>query len=447
LNSCFHYIIPSPDGKIETGEQFIVKFRSELIPEERPLLEELCHPWTNILNNLGGISENLVTPALPQNPQIPPNPQNQHHKHINKNNEVTLCFNDNVRCSSDVMLAQNEFIRDMARSAEIKMTEEDWRLFFATTDGVGSSALACSLSPQASTAGSGESFSSIASTPCSNSNSNISLNTLSSPTSAALSPATSLTSLSLMETSGSSSTDTGSIAASSDGSNFCEGLNQAHMNRRDLDRFRTSYCEKKYVHDHQLCAFAHDTQNNAWLRRNPYKYDYCGVMCGKVVKKDGFVINSCELGVRCGFCHSFEERDYHPDNYMKIPCERGHSCQIIEICPFIHRNNSFGTYSSPLSTSAPSPQGGGRDLFQKIPDAKAPPPINTLFVGKAPETHFERNLKLPGLIEIYRHQANSSFENIITRTGSDVRINQNDVEFDNTSRSKSQGGPSSYCFR
>ena len=51
-------------------------------------------------------------------------------------NEVTLCFNENVRSAADVMLAQNEFIRDMARSANIQMSEYDWRMFFASTDAI-----------------------------------------------------------------------------------------------------------------------------------------------------------------------------------------------------------------------------------------------------------------------------------------------------------------------
>ena len=34
------------------------------------------------------------------------------------------------------MLAQNEFIREMARSANIQMSEYDWRMFFASTDAI-----------------------------------------------------------------------------------------------------------------------------------------------------------------------------------------------------------------------------------------------------------------------------------------------------------------------
>ena len=134
-----------------------------------------------------------------------------------------------------------------------------------------------------------------------------------------------------------------SDSGSNDGSTFCENLNQMHMSLKDLGKFRTSYCEKKYVHDHDVCAFAHDTVNNGWLRRNPFEHNYKSEWCPKVVKSSGgHIINSCELGVRCKLCHSWEEIDYHIDNYKKGVCADGGACEKVDVCPNLHGVGGLG---------------------------------------------------------------------------------------------------------
>merc|ERR1712238_186709 len=51
------------------------------------------------------------------------------------------------------------------------------------------------------------------------------------------------------------------------------------MSPDELGKFRSTWCTKRYDHDHDLCEFAHIEINDGWLRRNPVTSSYKNEMC------------------------------------------------------------------------------------------------------------------------------------------------------------------------
>ena len=69
LNSCFHYIIPRPDGSEENGELFRLMFARE-VTDDALLLRELPEPW----NDLSVSSDAVLTAALQEGKSPPASP-------------------------------------------------------------------------------------------------------------------------------------------------------------------------------------------------------------------------------------------------------------------------------------------------------------------------------------------------------------------------------------
>jgi hypothetical protein len=182
---------------------------------------------------------------------------------------VLLCFNDNIRSAEDVIFSHNEFIRDIAITNNLKMTPEDWRFFYLGTVDQVPRMVGVSGSPeQMRDAVQHEAF----------------------------------------------FVNTGTL-----GDDEC-----GKMSEKSLLRFRVSFCEKRYTHECRNCSFAHVEVDGGWLRRNPEQHQYAPNLCPHVTfnKKLGSFVNTCELGLKCGFAHSHEEVNFHPQTYKTHACNR-----------------------------------------------------------------------------------------------------------------------------
>jgi hypothetical protein len=116
LNSCFHYIIPRPDGSEEKGDSFQVLFH-ETVVDDSHLIHSLPRPWGDIKLNWDHIFECIKLDETGCKDDF----ENEHLDHdgsVDGNRRpVLLCFNDNVRSAEDVIRCHNEFIRDAAQKA------------------------------------------------------------------------------------------------------------------------------------------------------------------------------------------------------------------------------------------------------------------------------------------------------------------------------------------
>mmetsp|Transcript_5318 Transcript_5318/g.8081 ORF Transcript_5318/g.8081 Transcript_5318/m.8081 type:complete len:344 (-) Transcript_5318:326-1357(-) len=101
------------------------------------------------------------------------------------------------------------------------------------------------------------------------------------------------------------------------------------LSSKDLARFRTTWCAKRYEHDKRLCGFAHVDINGGWLRRDPTVHSYKDKMCPYVTTiQDSrfvggprcYVINECSTGIDCDYAHSREEMEYHHLRYKREVC-------------------------------------------------------------------------------------------------------------------------------
>jgi len=380
LNSCFHYIIPRPDGSEECGEAFRVAFSREA-PDEEGLLRTLRPPWNNL------DFRSIVADEESQSSLFQDSDEDHHHHDSPSGRQqggkdssaasqagdsldsgkrsVLLCFNENVRAASDVFRCHNEFIRDVAHTGNLSLSPEDWQSFFSGTSayrklGAGTNAdfqLGCS---------------------------------------------------------------------------HLAGIHD-RMDQRGLSTFRTSWCAKRYDHDHSFCAFAHVDVNRGWLRRDPFAYNYKPVMCPHVKPLQGAkdcYVNTCPHGVRCDHAHSREEIAYHPDSYKGQHCRNAPgSCPLGDICPNVHAETSSSSHPS-LSSSynrqskrhyhdqspyhrsshtgskrrASSNSGSHNTGFGKLPDGSP-----MLYMDPAPLSEFERTLALPGLQAMFRDHSSSIF--------------------------------------
>lgn len=379
LNSCFHYIIPRPDGSEECGQAFKKVFLREAADEEG-LLATLPAPWNDLtlgaLNIEEGSHAGLFQDIADDGEHQPSSGSKPQGKEASstasqagdssldsgQKRSVLLCFNENIRCAADVFRCHNEFIRDVAHTGNLILTPDDWQIFFS-----------------------------------------------------------------------------GNKAYRKRGTNTTEsrGFHLAEMHDRTdpqgLSKLRTTWCAKRYDHDHCFCAFAHVDINRGWLRRDPYTYSYKPTMCPYIKPLQGAedcYVNMCPLGVNCSHAHSKEEIMYHPENYKRQPCRNAHhgSCPLGDICPNTHAemspNQGHGynrqggkrhyhdhhssyhraTYPGSSKRRGSSSTGHGAG-FGKIPPDGSP----MLYIDPAPLSEFEKTLLLPGLQAIFRDHSSSIF--------------------------------------
>ncbi|KAL7535162.1 hypothetical protein ACHAXR_006314 [Thalassiosira sp. AJA248-18] len=373
LNSCFHYIIPRPDGSEECGKAFRIVFSREAADEEH-LLGTLPPPWNDL--NLHALSEEESHSSLFHDSDDDGGGGGDHHQSSEKppskesesqacdsldsggKRSVLLCFNENIRSAADVFRCHNEFIRDVAHTGNLSLTPEDWQSFFSGTK------------TYRKRSASIDSFQS---------------------------------------------------------RNLHFADIQDRMDQQGLSKFRTSWCAKRYDHDHSFCAFAHVDINRGWLRRDPFVHNYNPTMCPYVKPvqnaKDCYV-NMCPLGVNCNHSHSKEEILYHPESYKRQQCRSAPgSCPLGDICPNTHAelspHQSYGYNRqgnrhhhdhSPFHRATPGskrrvPASTGHVAgFTKLPDGSP-----MLYIDPAPLSEFEKTLSLPGLQAIFRDHSSSIF--------------------------------------
>jgi hypothetical protein len=364
LNSCFHYIIPRPDGSEENGESFISVF-GEGARDSSELLKTLPAPWNDITVD----TETVLTASEfeeetekkgpgPHSPQASPRFGPMDGKHGDVDGEgkraVLLCFNENVRSAEDVFRCHNEFIRDTANASKLQLTAHEWRAFF-----------------------------------------------------------------------GKDAVDTPMMWGGSEvSSKIPDGTTKRYdqlgrMNQHESQKFRTTWCAKRYDHDHSLCGFAHVEINGGWLRRDPSEYSYDHELCKSLITvgdkrpgHKGFVINECEEGVRCTHCHSKEEMLYHPEHYKIKLCiaagPQGHGCAFGDVCPYFHPSDSVLHHAKKhpdnrhqrhrnSSHHLHGNSSQGKSLANMVPDGSP-----MLYVHPSPVSSFEMHLGMPGLLNLFR---------------------------------------------
>jgi len=394
LNSCFHYIIPRPDGSEEKGDSFQALFR-ETVLDDTHLIRSLPPPWGDVELNWDHLFEAIRLDEVGCKDDLENDHLDQDCSVDANRRPVLLCFNDNVRSAEDVLRCHNEFIRDAAISANLVLSAEEWRSFFSRVDDDTSLTEAMS---ESSVSG--------------------------------LSPkSTIMKGIERKE----------QYYVSIDVTSFFEYHSPSHghgitserwlkkpdyfggMYMNDLNRFRTEWCCKRYDHNHVLCRFAHPSTNEGWLRRDPSKTHYSAKLCPHVTRINndllrGCHVNACRDGINCGYAHSQEEISFHPDNYKTLPCESFrkniHSCELKDICPHVHpcdhhiiRNSRRQMDWSPRFKSNSNAASVKHHSLSKtciIPEA-----ASTLYVSPAPESEFEKTLILPGIKSLFRRHGST----------------------------------------
>lgn len=133
LNSCFHYIIPRPDGSEENGEAFRLAFIRSATDDEH-LIRTLPPPWNDLsLDSLASSESdffNMSDDEGDDNKRKSKDRSDSLSLDSREKRSVLLCFNENVWSASDVYLCHDEFIRDVSHTANIFMSPEEWQSFF-----------------------------------------------------------------------------------------------------------------------------------------------------------------------------------------------------------------------------------------------------------------------------------------------------------------------------
>jgi len=384
LNSCFHYIIPRSDGTEEKGDYFRDAF-SETVEDDSLLLKELPEPWNDLVVDRDTIINAILqdieeknahqTSILNQSPSTSPrlspklgsiNAEKNPDRYLSDGEKeeaskraVLLCFNENVRSAEDVFRCHNDFIRDTANASHLQLSAQEWGQFFGI-----------------------EAFRD----PHFLGNVGVSMR----------------------------------IGAVLERPQILPDL-LGRMSLDELGKFRTTWCTKRYEHDHDLCGFAHIEVNGGWLRRNPMNHYYKKEMCKFVtcvrddmVSPGNFFLNECPHGLVCDYAHSVEEIHYHPLNYKNSVCtstySRSGGCRLGDVCPNAHPPN----INRPLKKLTPDGRSldkrGKKNFEQGKTNAKSL--VSTLPIGSpivyaspAPISKFERQLVMPGLQNLYRRQS------------------------------------------
>ena len=372
LNSCFHYIIPRSDGSEEKGDVFRYAF-AQTVQDDSFLLHHLPAPWNNLEVNRESIL--LASMADEEEKHHPPQKSSSTPKSSprlssvnapqspgremkdgddgDSKRAVLLSFNENVRSAEGVFRCHNEFIRDTAHAAHLQLTAPEWRSFFGRE--------------------------------------------------AARAP----------YLWGNIGIPIPSSEAKGGASRPQDALGQ--MSEDESAKFRTSWCSKRYDHDHDLCGFAHVEVCGGWLRRNPDVHPYEDQMCPYVssagdnrVGPSYFFVNECPLGVRCDKAHSMEEILYHPRRYKSKNCtavlSRSGWCQLGDVCPNVHPPEA----TRPSKKSGDNRSHGGRHpkkADQGGASGTKPgslPSSPMIYASPAPFSSFEHHLGMPGLQCLFR---------------------------------------------
>jgi len=384
LNSCFHYIIPRPDGTEEKGDYFRDSF-SETVQDDSLLLRELPEPWDDlvvgrdivinaILQDVEGRNTNHAS-TTSQSPSTSPrhsprlgsmnaekNPEkyfSDQEKEEASKRAVLLCFNENVRSAEDVFRCHNDFIRDTANASNLQLSAQEWGQFFG---------LGVSRDP--------------------NYLRNVGVSTM--------------------------------AGISSGGPRILSDL-LGRMSPDELGKFRTTWCTKRYEHDHDLCGFAHIDVNGGWLRRNPMEHLYKKEMCkfvtpigNDMIGPGNFFLNECPNGLVCNHAHSMEEINYHPLNYKNRVCTSLYSryggCRLGDVCPNAHPPDSNRPLKK-VTSDGRTPDKRGKKNFDlgksntKSWASAVPTGAPIVYASPAPISMFERQLGMPGLQNLYRRQS------------------------------------------
>lgn len=390
LNSCFHYIIPRSDGTEEKGDYFRDTF-SETVHDDSLLLKELPEPWNDLVVDRDTVIHAILqdvedknashTSTGTQSPSTSPrhsprlsgmnaekNPERYFidgEKEEASKRAVLLCFNENVRSAEDVFRCHNDFIRDTANASHLQLSAQEWAQFFG---------LEGFRDPQFL------------------GNAGVSI-----------------------------------MAGAPLGGAQVQSDLLGRMSQDELGKFRTTWCTKRYEHDHDLCGFAHIEINGGWLRRNPMKHLYKKEMCKFVTKETckfvasagddilspgNFFLNVCPNGLACDHAHSVEEINYHPQNYKHRVCtslySRSGGCRLGDVCPNAHPPDSSRPFKK-LTSDGRSPDKRGKKNFdQGKSNAKSttvPSGSPIVYASPAPISRFERQLGMPGLQNLYRRQS------------------------------------------
>jgi hypothetical protein len=372
LNSCFHYIIPRSDGTEEKGDAFVEIF-SRTVQNDALLLHHLPAPWNDlhadpefILEACLAEEEEVERPSQASTPKSSPRltstkpPSSpgvdKDAEEYDSKRSVLLCFNENVRCAEDVARCHNEFIRDTANAAHLQLTAQEWWNFFGR---------------EASRA---------------------------------------------RYLWGNIGIPVPSPEVSSTGGTRSPVDAMGQMSEVEVCKFRTSWCAKRYEHDHDLCGFAHVEVGGGWLRRNPAVFEYTNQMCpfvfstsDKRVSSFSFFVNECPKGVHCDRAHSLEEILYHPLQYKTKSCTASATrvgwCKLGGVCPNIHPAESSRP-ANKKSSDRSHPRHPKKNDQGSTPCCK-PAPVTLLgspmvYASPAPFSNFDRHLVMPGLQCLFR---------------------------------------------
>lgn len=398
LNSCFHYIIPRPDGKEEKGDSFreLFALRAE---DDSQLVQMLAPPWDDLLVDKSTILHAAIErDDLQESAESPSksasrksavmSPKSAPQKSSTKKNDsdsniepgpdskraVLLCFNENVKNAADVFHCHNEFIRDAANAANLRLSPQEWKAFF------GEDLLLAASGPGGENA------------------------------------RVHLAGMDHSEASG-------------------------HMSIAELNEFRTSWCSKRYDHDAKLCGFAHADVNNGWLRRDPSEHAYSATLCpnvslvsaGKNNTNAAYLVNCCPKGLQCECSHSQEELEYLEGSYKRQLCpslntRSGTSglCGLKEVCPHMHPSRNGSAHKSGQFRPAPfvgTSKSGRPATTGRGPTPGGLPQIPVgspmIYIAPAPESQFDRYLMLPGLQSLFRRNNSVIYASCLGATQND----------------------------
>jgi hypothetical protein len=374
LNSCFHYIIPRSDGSEENGDHFRAVF-SSTVQDDASMLQYLPEPWNDLqvdrqtvleaaLHEMdekpSGKSPSATPKSSPKiasvNAERSPDRDSHDEDKDDSKRAVLLCFNENVRCAEDIFRCHNEFIRDTGNAAHLQLTAQEWRQFFGRET---------SRAPYLW--------------------GSVGIPTL-----------------------------TGESATGPPRRPDLLG----QMSKEEVAQFRSSWCTKRYEHDHDLCGFAHVEVNGGWLRRNPLIYAYKDKMCNfvstagdKMIGPSHFFLNECPKGVHCDHSHSMEEIIYHPNRYKTKICTSLYSpsrgCRSGDVCPNLHPPD----VTKPMRKAEMMRSQGSRRFKHEQASANVKPLITlptgspVVYASPAPFSSFDLLLGMPGLQSIYRRQS------------------------------------------
>jgi hypothetical protein len=187
------------------------------------------------------------------------------------------------------------------------------------------------------------------------------------------------------------------------------------MSPDEAGKFRTTWCAKRYDHDHDLCGFSHVEINGGWLRRNPMVYPYKEEMCSFVSKVGekglgNFFINECPHGLQCDKTHSAEEMIYHPNRYKSKVCASVYSsstnCPMGDVCPDFHPQESTRPPKKPSEKQFGARYAKKSEQPASVNATTAPPKAApVVYASPAPFSSFERQLLMPGLQNLYRRHS------------------------------------------